>query len=788
MLSPWREAGWAGEGSRSRDAAGWARRYDLLMLNPFLAAAAAAFLGGPQPDTITLFQDDTVIDRSCNVIVPPDTVIRDANGDGVIQIKGDGITVRFMPGAVLRGSEPGAAPDTYSGCGIRVIGGRGVTVIGGAISGFKQGLWATNTDALTLEGIDASHNYRQRLRSTPAAEDGSDWLWPHKNDGNEWATNYGGALIIEDSKNATVKDCTVRHGQNGLILDRVTDSKVYDNDFSFNSGWGIAMWRCTGNTISRNAIDFNVRGHSEGVYNRGQDSAGILFFEQNSSNAIAENSATHGGDGFFAFAGLEALNGEGAPPGYDHTRKGCNDNILIGNDFSYAPAHGVEITFSFGNVIARNRMVENAICGIWGGYSQETFIAENEFAGNGGMGYGLERGGVNIEHGAHNLILNNTFTNDRCGVHLWWDGHGDFAEKTWGKANYKGVTGNIIAGNTFTIDDSHPFTSLRPEARLIAVHLRDDGEGNLRGNRFMNNTTRITSQRGVLINAPDSVRADLESLEGEPIPVHVIPSPTVYGSKKPVGARPHLRGRDKIIMTEWGPWDHESPLVRRVGDVDGGHVYEFHGIEAGRVGAAGVGVNFERQLVTGPGPWKYTVRAATPGVHRYTITVDDPNHQEQLSGVIVRTSWDCTFFSWDSIKVEGPTPPPDLEAWRALANSDTAVKATLPSLKFNFGSRGPSTMNISEDVTKAAFADNYFGVIAATNLDLPKGRWKFTTRSDDGVRVRVNGNTIIENWTHHGSAVDTATFDSPGGRAKIEVEYFEIFGAAVLEFQIEPMP
>src|SRR5687768_18079716 len=38
---------------------------------------------------------------------------------------------------------------------------------------------------------------------------------------------------------------------------------------------------------------------------RGQDSAGILCFEQSSDNLFAENSATHGGDGFFGFRSEE---------------------------------------------------------------------------------------------------------------------------------------------------------------------------------------------------------------------------------------------------------------------------------------------------------------------------------------------------------------------------------------------------------------------------------------------------------------------------------------------------
>ena len=43
--------------------------------------------------------------------------------------------------------------------------------------------------------------------------------------------------------------------------------------------------------------------------------------------------------------------------------------MIVENDLSYAAAHGLEMTFSFGNRILDNRLVGNAICGIWGGYS-----------------------------------------------------------------------------------------------------------------------------------------------------------------------------------------------------------------------------------------------------------------------------------------------------------------------------------------------------------------------------------------------------------------------------------
>ena len=52
-----------------------------------------------------------------------------------------------------------------------------------------------------------------------------------------------------------------------------------------------------------NRLIFNVRGYSHGVYNRGQDSAGILVYEQSNNNLFYKNNVTHGGDGFFFWAG-----------------------------------------------------------------------------------------------------------------------------------------------------------------------------------------------------------------------------------------------------------------------------------------------------------------------------------------------------------------------------------------------------------------------------------------------------------------------------------------------------
>lgn len=706
-------------------------------------------------------RDDVRIARSCCIVIPPNTVIEDKNNDGVIHVVASDIEIQFDDDTVLRGSPQKGRPDEYRGYGVRIEGKTNVRIVNARISGFWGGLWATDADGLTLDRVDASDNRRAYLRSTPAAEDSGDWLHPHNNDNNEWLRQYGSAFYIEDSQDVTVRRCKVWHGQNGLCLDRVNDSKVYDNDFSFNSGWGIAMWRSNRNVISRNACDFCVRGYSHGVYNRGQDSAGILMFEQNNDNIIAENSATHGGDGFFGFAGNEALGQVGSHEPQWYKRRGNNMNLLLNNDFSYAPAHGIEMTFSFNNAFYGNRLVENAICGVWGGYSQDTLIARNLIEGNGEMAYGLERGGVNIEHGIGNRIIENTFKNNKCGVHLWWSDPGDMATKPWGKANGTESKDNLIAKNTFT-------------GEALAYHFRGNSEVTL------NQNTLTDCKQGMQTEKAVTVRYSFDPAEAS---IDAEPRHLIFGSNRPVGARDHLYGRHNIIMTEWGPWDHESPLVRKVQDNGSSIEYSLHEMPATtRIMLHGEGVKGTMSEPTEPNQAvDYTVSAGEPGVYPYRLRIEGPGVDQEVEGTLISAIWDVTFFTW----TEETDPRQDLDAWRALADGDTAVTAQAGQLAFPYGWGGPSDQKIAEAVTKAKLGTDHFGMIATTRLPLSAGQWAFATLSDDGVRVTVDGKGVIENWAWHGPTRDTGTFELAEDKTvEVRVEHFEIDGYATLELNI----
>jgi nitrous oxidase accessory protein NosD len=706
-----------------------------------LCLCAAALAQDALPDVV-VDRDDFVIDKSCRV-VPPIHPIFDAKGDGVLLVRASNVTIEFAPTAQLTNLFSGP-PDLFTGVAIRIDGQENVTLRGPRIRGYKVGIWATNADGLVIDGADLADMFRQRLRSTPAAEDSSDWLWPHNNDKHEWRTNYGAAICVEQSKDVTIKDSRGRTGQNGIILDRVESSKLSDNDFSFLSGWGLAMWRSSWNVVSRNAFDFCVRGYSHGVYNRGQDSAGILMFEQCSNNLILENSVTHGGDGVFGFAGKEAL-GETPPPSkdFDYKRRGCNDNVIMGNDLSYAAAHGLEMTFSFGNVIALNRFVQNAICGIWGGYSQNTTVGGNQIIENGAMGYGLERGGVNIEHGFRNKIHDNEFARNRCGVHLWWSDNKDFPKKPWGLANYQGCKDNLITTNQFKSDD-------------VAIHLRAATSTTMAGNTFheVGKDVDADAASSVLRELPDDFT------------VSPPPESKPRGTKTPVGARAHLRGRENIIMTEWGPWDHDTPLVRLVSSKGAERVYALHKIEKPAI--ADVVGDVTTTLDPASTPPSLRVAAKGPGVTPYRLTVGS----FPLSGTIVSTKWTVRFFPTSARPHENP------DAW-ARDSTKPSAPAQLDALDLRFGMKGPAD----------GIGPDHFGLVAETRIPLRKGKWRITTMSDDGIRVTTDGKKLIDRWNWHAPTKDEAILDLPDDRTvPLRVEYFELDGFAVLSLDIEQAP
>lgn len=712
-------------------------------------AALFILLGQPQSPLPELLVsgDDTVVSSSCSLRIPQGAIIEDKNGNGVIHIKGDQLTVRFVSGSMLRGAPAQTAGNELRGVGISIRG-NGIRLEDFAVSGFRVAVHATDSQDLSIARGRLTGNFRQRLRSNTQREDPRDWLRPHHNDQAQWLTHYGAALALQNCTRATVEKVRVRQGQNGIVLMNCNQCRLFDNDASFLSGWGLALWRSSENIICRNAFDFCIRGYSHGHYNRGQDSAGILMFEQCCKNSIIQNSVTHGGDGLFAFAGEAALS--------KAERLGCNQNLIQGNDFSFAAAHGLELTFSFDNRIIGNRFEQNAICGIWGGYSQRTLIRDNVFVANGDMGYGLERGAINIEHGRQNIIAHNRFEKNRCAVHLWSDQDPQLATKPWVKHNARGSTENIVASNVFNSD-------------TLALHLRSCEKTVAYDNTF-NGVEQVLES--------DAASKPTEKPQSE-LTTKVPGKSEWPGTARPVGARKAWRGRHNILVSPWGPWDRTTPALNLVWFGAGKHIVELWGLR----GDPEIKLEAADSLVTSfePGPRimrRYNIGATQQGVFPYTMNVTDAGWKEVHHGVIQNLEWDITVF-------KSPCDPrQDLAKWRAAAASGLSAKTA--ALKLAYGMDGPSDLYLSNEITNAEFPKDGFGTVARTTATFPAGTWILKVQSDDGVRLKVNGQPLIENWTHHGPTWNRAELrlEKPK-KIELEIEHFELDSASVLEFDLE---
>src|SRR2546427_8459535 len=275
-----------------------------------------------------------------------------------ITIRGDSIKVDFG-GATLLGSGPEVEPDQRRDTAIVIAGGHDIQILNARIHGYRLGILARGVERLTIRGSDVSDTWKPRLFSLLEHESLVDWLSFHHNEKDEWL-RFGAAIYLADVAGGKIVENGAVQGMNGLLLVRSNGLSIRGNNFSFNSGLGVGLYRSSYDTIVHNWIDYNVRGYSHGFYSRGQDSADLLIYEQSSHNVIAHNSLTHGGDGVFLWAGQTTM---------DSGTGGANDNLIDANDVSYATANGLEATFSR-NTITNNRAWGDEY-GVWGGYRKK---------------------------------------------------------------------------------------------------------------------------------------------------------------------------------------------------------------------------------------------------------------------------------------------------------------------------------------------------------------------------------------------------------------------------------
>ena len=668
----------------------------------------------------------------------------------VVVIRGDNITVDFGD-ATLEGSALDTNPDERAGIAILIDGGRNVRVLNAHVRGYKFGIVARGTRGLTLIDNDLSYNWKPRLYSVVEHESLIDWLSFHHNEQNEWM-RYGAGAYLVDVAGGEIRGNTVTQGMNGLMLVRSSALRIWNNNFSFNSGVGIGLYRSSGNTIMHNRADYNVRGYSEGFYRRGQDAADLLIYEQSNRNIVAYNSMTHGGDGVFLWAGQSTMDtGEG----------GANDNVFYMNDFSFAPANGIEATFSRNSFI--QNFVEGSEYGMWGGYSFSSRIVANRFVDN--------RTAIAIEHGQNDTIVANIIVGDSTGIRVWAD---SIEPSDWGYPKHRDTRSrdHVVDGN------------LIGRAR-VGVRAANTSGLSVVNNRFievdsvlaLRDTARFTFAGNTAIDSAPwprrFLRAPRELVDS------VLPLPGGFMPSRP-DTSPAGRPRSAIMVDEWGPYDYRSPKLwpvdstreiplrlRVVGPSGRWRVSARRGIASLSTESGVIG---DTITVTpkpdSTGDWELTLEylgAATVSPLGADLAVGRP-YTFSYSRFEPRIDWTARFSRWNDTTSDPRSHP------EKIGSLDSVLTLHVPRLDY-MGYR--ALPNIPRE---------NFVVDASGSVDLAPGDYTLRTISDDGIRVWVDGVMVVDNWKAHESTVDFAPL--AGGHHDVRVLYYQAEGWYELRVEI----
>lgn len=668
----------------------------------------------------------------------------------LLVIEGNNITVDFNK-AVLQGSADKFRPDEFYGLAILVKkGSKNITIKNAFIHGFKVAILADSVDNLTIEHCDLSYNWRQHLQSNREREDISDWMSYHHNEKEEWL-RYGAAIYLVNCRSAVISNNLVTGGQCALMMTRCTKASVWDNDFSFNSGIGIGLYRSSHNKFYHNRLDYNVRGYSHGKYKRGQDSAGFLVFEQSSDNVFAFNTATHSGDGFFLWAGQTTMDtGEG----------GSNDNFVYGNDFSYAPTNGVEITFSR-NLIMKN-LIKDCDHGIWGGYSYDTDITDNSFENN--------RIGIAIEHGQNiNLVLN-SFVNDQTGVKLW-SREKQPADWIYAQKRNTDSRNYWIAANKFT-STPKAFDIMGTDTVVLSGNTKLlVAEPLVIGERAENIDT---SREAEILDMEYQKDERLKSIKASSLPPTVLP-----------------QGKKEMRITEWGPYDFRYPLLWLT-DIDSAGLYHFEVLgpkgnwDLAKIDGFTIvdkGTNRFPSTITATAQKTQAQRTIRlqykgPGYHDQFGKWQDSTttHHFAYNEFEPPAQWTVNWYPWNAEQ----DPGKEYTAFTAALAQSPVHTTTSPKVDFTWWGK----------IGKNLPADS-FATVATTTMLLPANDYEVAITADDYVKLFIDEQEVINAWdskyteldenTHHRTRIKLSA-----GEHRFRIVHAEKKGLATLQFYLKP--
>jgi parallel beta-helix repeat protein len=354
---------------------------------------------------IPITNNMTIGSNSNIKFIPGNYVFSDPEQNGVIQIDG-------QHDIILDGDSCTVDGTTYQGYMIKINNSQNIVIKNfDSVFKYKYAVYVTNSSYIQMFGNCFSRN----------KVDSIGWI-------NVWADYLlalGGGVMMYQSRGADIYDNVMKYQNDGVALYHCDSIRIHNNDFAWNTSYGIRMFWTDSCDIYE-----NVANHINRPFTDPSDCAALLMIISN-ENRVVNNDLSYSGDGVFL--------GQ-----YEHSDI-LNNNYFAWNECSYSPHNAIEATFADGNVYKHNNC-NFSHYGFWLGYSFNSLVDSNEITGN-------FNSGIAIDRGFNNTITNNHIMQNPLGIELW-EGSPISGYENQSSHDYF-IRDNVIERNTIGISAKH---------------------------------------------------------------------------------------------------------------------------------------------------------------------------------------------------------------------------------------------------------------------------------------------------------------------------------------------
>jgi tetratricopeptide (TPR) repeat protein len=158
------------------------------------------------------------------------------------------------------------------------------------------------------------------------------------------------------------------------------------------------------------------------------------------------------------------------------------------------------------------------------------------------------------------------------------------------------------------------------------------------------------------------------------------------------------------------------------------------------------------------------------GIFRLTLEILHKGEAapQKYEGWILASSWDVDLYLVPRTAAAGSWLGPRIP-------DERAERRKMGALAFS------SILN-----SGPAGRDNFFALVASTTVDLPAGKYRFRLTCDDGARLLLDDRPLVDDWTAHPAQCYEPVVEVEGGRHRLRVDFFNVWGPFQLWMQVGP--